>query len=253
MEERVVGIRVRLASFFIDCCIVNFIRSVYVNFFTKIFGFPAKFALFYAELRDKTGLENMQNISSEHIEMFLSSKLFPEFVGFLASLFLLSILYNFICFYFKRASLGQMAVKCHIVSDDGNKASVVQLLFRSFLIMIPWIIMFLVVSDVFMMRFSMGFLDEYIRAIILLISITWYDMIFFGKKRLLGHDVISKTKLVFNNPESGGTYIEKIIPDPIASTSTLFKKTGQIAKAQYESMSKFMKEAKDIIKGKNKK
>lgn len=194
--------RNRFFAFLIDFFIVYIFRVIYFNLSIKLFlkeqilDFAKKYESLYGKF-------DVNNITQAETIFFLQSNLFKILIVFFVFLFLIASVYNIICICTKWSStIGQKIFHIHIVSSDGKKLNVYQIIARSILIVVPWAFMFILSI---LMSVNVLNLNNVFDKNLLLISgfafISWYDMIFFTKDKILFHDLISKTRVVVDNPE----------------------------------------------------
>jgi uncharacterized RDD family membrane protein YckC len=238
-------IRSRILAFLIDLTIVYFFRSLYL-FVALTYWFEKKTLLFFGILKEDMGLDynDVHSITVEHIEFFLNSDYFTNFVFFVSGIFLVSILYNFVCFCFLKASLGQRVFKIHIADRHGENVNKLKFLQRSVLIIVPWIVLFLTVFQIVLSKFKLSSVDNSLVTLFLLLFLSWYDLIFFTGEKIVLHDFFSKTMPVFDDPNRKEYLIERILPNPRA----FFAKVKKGFREQFDTF----KELKNSIKNNKK-
>jgi uncharacterized RDD family membrane protein YckC len=263
---QVATIRSRILAFFIDIFVVYFIRSFYLwSAFVLFVKDRAK--VFLVELAGVfDGIEIFESIDAEqlgyffkvddnifiglesifsnvkHLEYFLKSDFFYTVLFFVLGAFVISILYNYICFFYKKASLGQLSLGLRVVDSDGNETDKLHFFLRAVLNSVPWMIMGFVIFHVLM---GQSIAEKDVGFIALFVFI-WFDLAFFTTEKYTMHDLISGTRVVFNNPDRKETIFEKLLPNPRGMFGSL---KGKIKK-EFERTKNMKDEVKNAFKKK---
>jgi uncharacterized RDD family membrane protein YckC len=212
-EKLSATVQTRLVAFLIDTLLVNFVKSIYVYRIANVF-LKNKMLAFLLAMKQDLKIEQFNELTPEQLSYFVSSPFFTDVSIFVFSVFFLSMLYNIVCFCLKGATIGQRIMKMHLVSFAGNPPKIYQFFLRTFAIFLPWLMIFIVALQSFLAQYQLSNITIGSIQITLLIYITWYDLVFFTKKKATMHDLISKTMLVFDDSNRQKTFIEKIIPTP---------------------------------------
>ena len=259
-------IRSRLLALLIDSCIVYILRIIFMKIFTYIFVTKdyANLLLEYniivtkISLGEKIGLQNL-----------LQSNFFNLFITLSILLFLVSTLYNAVCFSTKMsASVGQRLLGLKVVSANGQNMNILQIFSRSLLIMLPWLSLFFILLS--MMLSFINFTNEFdknLLAIYIFLLMTWYDMIFFTKEKIMFHDLITKTRVIIREPDKyyeskSMKIINFIIPDfgemftnmkdiikkHINEIKNIFKNDANSVKEELKKQDQEQKQKEDEIK-----
>ena len=204
----------RFLAFFVDIFCVYLLRCLYIFMSlslwlkTPIYNFIKKYELSFGKI-------DPSNITSVEVNFFLNSPLFKQVLVFVAGIFLVSILYNFICLSSRwSATIGQKLFGIKVVNTNGGVIGCWRSLLRSILIMLPWMFMFIFL---FYMRLaSFGAVQMFSRNTIILsfvLFLSWYDFIFLTKNRIIFHDYLSCTRVsvvdkdkYINNCTSSGVW-----------------------------------------------
>lgn len=194
-------IRSRFLAFIIDFSIVYFVRILYIQLSFLLY-FQNDLNLFLIEYEKLYG--KISSISDIELQFFLNSNLFGEILFFVSSLFFVGTVYNIIFLLTKWSStIGQKLLGIHITSSNGNKLNLLQIISRSILIVMPYYIFFIL-----FLLYTLNTLtnNNTVMQDLLLIYgvayICWYDMIFFTKDKILFHDLLTKTRVVINTPDT---------------------------------------------------
>ncbi len=182
----------RFYAFMVDFFVVYILKSIYISIFLNIF---AKQELMYTHLNvDKAKVD---------IETFINYDLSTIMITIFITSFFVSSIYNIILISSKwSATIGQKIVGIHIISSDNKKPNMYQIISRSLLIISPWAIIFVALSLIYFTALGSNIvISKTIAVFSTLTFMTWYDLIFFTKEKTMLHDVISKTRVVFSNPE----------------------------------------------------
>ncbi|GMO61700.1 MAG: hypothetical protein Ta2D_07790 [Rickettsiales bacterium] len=102
----------------------------------------------------------------------------------------------------------------HIVDTNFNPPSKWLLLARSFAVIIPWFAMFFILLQMFLSNFQVVYVNNFLFSLCLIISLLWHDVVFFNNKRLLVHDLLTNTRVIFDNADRDETFAERVIPNP---------------------------------------
>lgn len=194
-------IRSRFLAFLIDAIIVYICRIFYMYFLNIIYlreaynSFVRKYYEIYGEIKSLSELD---------LSYILNSNFFKVLIFSLVLAFLMTSIYNIICLSTKWSStIGQKILGIHIVSSNGSKINVLQNIGRSFLIIIPSISLFvLTLIVIFNAKLLQTIIDTNLFLLYSLLLLSWYDMIFFTKDKMLFHDFTTKTRVVVNNPDT---------------------------------------------------
>ena len=88
-------------------------------------------------------------------------------------------------------------------SNNGSKISILQNIGRSFLMIIPSISLFILsLIVIFNEELLKTIIDTNLFLLYSILLLSWYDMIFFTKDKILFHDFATKTRVVVNNPDT---------------------------------------------------
>lgn len=238
-------IKSRFFAFLIDFLIVYGIRILYINLIMSFFlkeeaiNFSNKYQLLYGNF-------NIENITRAEITFFLQSNLLKILIVFFIVLFFISSIYNIICLSSRWSStIGQKILDIHIVSSNGKKINVYQIILRSILIVIPWFFMFILI--ILILINAIGLTNIFGKNFMLLsvfAFISWYDMIFFTKDKIMFHDLITKTRVILNNPKNynneKNVFLNFLFPD----FKGMYNNLKQIISKQILEAKKIKKEYK---------
>ena len=84
-----------------------------------------------------------------------------------------------------------------IVNEDGSKISKKKALFRSVIMIIPWIYIFFIFFFNFLGNaIQINLINPILFLISLILFGTWFDVSLYSKKHLVFHDIITKTVVV---------------------------------------------------------
>ena len=190
----------RFFAFYIDVFVVYLIRFFYINFSIQ-FWLKRYFLEFLKNYELLFGKLNFAKLTNIEISYFAKSQLFSQIIYFIIGIFLIPIIYNMIFFFTKwSATIGQKIMNICVISKNGNKMNFIQIILRSFVLMIPWILSFFVV--IFQILSSRNLIPSMTNGTVilfLLIFLGWYDIAFITKNKLVFHDYITKTRTVIKN------------------------------------------------------
>ena len=247
----------RLTAFFIDSLLICLARSIILQISAN-YWLRKNIINFVNDFRDIFGANfKSANISSIHLRFFMSTNLFPKIILLCIFLLSLSFIYNLILLSSKwSATIGQKIVGIFAVSKNGTKMRWYQILLRSFLAPLP-LVGFFVLS-----AYQVLGEIELIKALnpqtfLLIIGIgflAWYDLFFFTEDKLLGHDLLSGTKIVKKGEFTKGffdkafEFIDKLTPN----LGKLIKKIFSIFKKSKKNIANTNKKRKKKKKTKKK-
>ncbi|MDR3289713.1 MAG: RDD family protein [Rickettsiales bacterium] len=226
--------RARELAFLIDLIIVYIVRSIYGHFVLK-YSLQDKFINFVREIKEKFGI--LEKLQKEQVVYFLEHQFYKECMWFIGGAFLVSVLYNFVCFLWKMASIGQVVMKVHVISSNGKNANIFQLFARSIAIVFPWFALFLLLVQSFLSQYGIIYINGTLFTLFVFVIMFWYDIIFLNKERIIGHDFLTGTRMIFDDPNRNETIIERFIPNPSKTLNGISK-----------GLKDTFKKARDIIK-----
>lgn len=208
----------RIFAFAIDSFLVYLIKVLYIHISwtlwlkNPIISFLEKYNSLFGEV-------NPSKITSIEISFFIKSALFPKLMLLVAGVFLISIIYNFVFFCTKwSATVGQKLLGIYNVSKDGSKIRIHQALFRSVLVVLPYFFLFLVLFYQSLAGYNIvEKLNQTTFVIALIIFVSWYDLIFITKDKLVFHDYLSSTRVILKNPDNSykedSSLLNLVFPD----------------------------------------
>ena len=194
-------IRSRFLAFLIDTFIIYIIRFVYLSLSNALY-FNDLLKNFITTYYEKYG--EIKSINEFNTQYIFESNFFKILIIYIVSIFFISTIYNIICLSTKWSStIGQKILGIHIVSSNGSKINVLQNIGRSFLIILPSISLFIFsLIVIFNEALLKTIIDTNLFLLYSLLLLSWYDMIFFTKDKILFHDFATKTRVVVNNPDT---------------------------------------------------
>lgn len=194
-------IRSRFLAFLIDFTIVYILRILYINLSNFLY-FKNIVNDFIKKYHDLYG--TIASFAEINFQYILKSEFFNILLIYALSIFFISSVYNIICLSTKWSStIGQKILGIHIVSNNGSKISILQNIGRSFLMIIPSISLFILsLIVIFNEKLLKTIIDTNLFLLYSILLLSWYDMIFFTKDKILFHDFATKTRVVVNNPDA---------------------------------------------------
>lgn len=194
-------IRSRFLAFLIDAIIVYICRIFYMYFLNIIYlreaynSFVRKYYEIYGEIKSLSELD---------LSYILNSNFFKVLIFSLVLAFLMTSIYNIICLSTKWSStIGQKILGIHIVSSNGSKINILQNISRSLLVVVPSISIFVIfLISIFNSSLLQAMINNNLFLLYSILLLSWYDMIFFTKDKMLFHDFATKTRVVVNNPDT---------------------------------------------------
>lgn len=194
-------IRSRFLAFLIDTFIIYIIRFVYLSLSNALY-FNDLLKNFITTYYEKYG--EIKSINEFNTQYIFESNFFKILIIYIVSIFFISTIYNIICLSTKWSStIGQKILGIHIVSSNGSKINILQNIGRSFLIILPSISLFIFsLIVIFNEELLKTIIDTNLFLLYSLLLLSWYDMIFFTKDKILFHDFATKTRVVVNNPDT---------------------------------------------------
>lgn len=194
--------RNRFFAFLIDVFLVYLIRFFYINLSLQlwlrepIINFLKKYKMLYGDL-------NLSKITPIEITYFLNSSLFKTLILFFCGVFIIPVIYNAILFSTKwSATIGQKLLGIYVVSNNGKKMNFIQIIFRSIFINVPWAFIFSVMLAKMLSDYGLPeAMNQKYFIISLILFLSWYDLIFLTKNKLVFHDYITCTRVIIKNVE----------------------------------------------------
>ena len=211
---------------------------IYLSLFIWLQKYIKDFVENYKELYGE-----FQKVSVLEINYFLKSELLVQIIYFLIGIFIIPVIYNMIFFSSKwSATIGQKLMNICVVSKNNSKITWYQTIFRSILLMFPWFLSFIVVSNQVLASKNISVsLDDTSLSLFVLIFLGWYDLIFVTKNKLVFHDFITRTKVVIKNNDKykpSDSIFKKLVIDG-------FKKCKQNIKDSINNYKKIKEEYKN--------
>ncbi|HSQ97827.1 MAG TPA: RDD family protein [Rickettsiales bacterium] len=196
-------IKKRIIAFGIDAFVVYLLRFFYVNFAIQfwLFRYFTKFLKEYETLFGKIDFTKITNIE---INFFLKSELFVQIKWFIVGLFIIPIIYN-MCFLFNKwsATFGQKLMKIYVISKNKVKLKFYQIIARSILMAVPWILMFFIVLNQYLVGHKISIsIDNTSLILFMIIFLSWYDVALLTKNKLVFHDYITLTRVVMKESKN---------------------------------------------------
>ncbi len=193
------AIRKRIFAFGIDVFIVYVLRFFYVNLAIQfwLIKYILKFLEEYERLFGKI---DFSRITNAEVNFFLKSNLFTQLKWFIVGLLIIPIFYNMFFFFTKwSATLGQKLMSIYVVSTSGTKMKFYHVVARSITLVIPWILSFFVVLNQYLVNHNIGnSLSDSSFIIFMIVFLSWYDLAFLTKNKLVFHDYITFTRVIEN-------------------------------------------------------
>lgn len=196
-------IKKRIIAFGIDAFIMYLLRFFYINFAIHFWLLKSSvnFLKDYEVLFGKIDFSRITNIE---INFFLKSHLFLQIEWFIIGLFIIPIVYNMVLLFTKwSATIGQKIMGICVVSKNGGKPKFYQIIARSIFVVIPWVLMFFVILNQYLVdhKFAPS-LDRTSLILFMIIFLSWYDLAILTKNKLVFHDYVTLTKVVIKNTEN---------------------------------------------------
>ena len=241
-------IRSRILALFIDSGIVYILRIIFMQIFSILFIKDNQESLF---LEYKILAEKISKGETVTLQTLLQSNFFTLMIILVSTLFLVSILYNIICFSTKMsASIGQKVLGLKVVSTSGQNMNIWQIISRGFLIILPWFLLFLILFSIMFGLISLNNeFDKNLVVIYVILFMTWYDMIFFTKEKIIFYDLATKTRVIIKNPD---TYYEsksmKVINFIIPDFKEMFLNMKNVVKSHINDIKNIFKNDVDSVK-----
>ena len=206
----------RVASFFIDNILMNFI----VVFFIQMLVFNSsnikKIAEFGNEFKNLYGSIKLSEIKDYHVRYVVNSVIFDCFVNCLLITIIVSILYNFLSYLILNSStIGQKIFSLKVVNiKDNNKPNIVKLFIKSLLVQLPFNIIYIMgtCSMLYLLNFHLyapmknittillikitAISNIYTLGVILLFLFLFWFNIYYICDRLILSDIISRTRVI---------------------------------------------------------
>lgn len=238
-------IRSRFLAFLIDAIIVYICRIFYMYFLNIIYlreaynSFVRKYYEIYGEIKSLSELD---------LSYILNSNFFKVLIFSLVLAFLMTSIYNIICLSTKWSStIGQKILGIHIVSSNGSKINILQNISRSLLVVVPSISIFVIfLISIFNSSLLQAMINNNLFLLYSILLLSWYDMIFFTKDKMLFHDFATRTRVVVNNPD---TYYDSKY---MAVIDFIFPNIKDILIDMKNVLIKHYHEIKNIFKANNK-
>lgn len=245
-------IRARFIAFLMDSFFVYFFRFVYINLslkfwlFEYILDFGKKYKLLFGKF-------DFSSMTSVELQFFLKSDLFKQLWYFVIGIFLISVIYNLLLLSTKwSATIGQRIMGLIVVKSNNEKINFFHKLFRSVLVVLPWFF----VSTLFFYKIlsEFGFaasIDKVTFVVGILIFVSWYDLIFITKNKVVFHDYLSFTRVIVRDEryEKTNKLIKFLFPD----FRNTYSKLKDITKRRFEKLKEIKenyKKEKEKIKNK---
>lgn len=192
----------RFFAFLIDVFFVYLLRYFYISF-SFVFWLKKPIEEFLKRYEMLYGKFNYNNITNIELNYFFNSVLFKQIIIFIIGIFLIAVLYNLIFFLTKwSATIGQKIMGIYVVNKNGEKMKSYQAIARSVLLMVPWAFLFVIMFYKTLSDFNLAEqLDKTSFIISIFIFLSWYDLIFLTKNKLVFHDYITSTRTITKNTE----------------------------------------------------
>ncbi len=241
-------VRSRILALLIDSFIVYILRILCMQIFSVLFLENNQESLF---LEYNSLIKKITEGDSVTLQILLQSSFFRVFGSLVVLLFLVAVIYNIICFSTKMsASVGQKVLGLKVVSANGQKMNIWQILSRSLLIVLPWFLLFLILFSIMFGLISLNNeFDKNLVVIYVILFMTWYDMIFFTKEKIIFYDLATKTRVIIKNPD---TYYEsksmKVINFIIPDFKEMFLNMKNVVKSHINDIKNIFKNDVDSVK-----
>lgn len=192
----------RFFAFLIDAFFIYLLRFLYINLSIQ-FWLREPVQLFMAKYKMLYGAFNLKKVTSIEIYYFLNSSLFKQLILFVVGIFLVAVVYNLVLLSRKwSATIGQKLLGIYAISKNGQRMKFYQVLARSFAVVLPWFFMFIVLF--YKSLADLGateMLDKTSFIVSIVIFLSWYDLIFLTKDKLVFHDLLTGTKVIVKDTE----------------------------------------------------
>ena len=148
------------------------------------------------------GSFDLTKITNIEVVFFLRSDLFKNLVLFVIGMFMVSMLYDVIFLLTKwSATFGQKICGIYVISKDGQKIKWYQCLVRGVMMNTPWMFIFFIIFGKNLSIYEINVVDKQTFIISMLLFLSWYDLAFLTKSKIVFHDYITKTLVVVKNKE----------------------------------------------------
>ncbi len=198
----------RFLAFLIDIFFVYLLRFLYINLSLQ-FWLKEPIQTFMTKYKMLYGSFNLGKLTPVEIYYFLNSSLFKQLAVFVIGVFLIAVVYNFVLFSTKwSATIGQKIMGIRIASKNGEKMKFYQVLARSFAVVLPWFFIFVILFYKSLADLGLTeMLDKTSFVVSIVIFLSWYDLVFFTKDKLVFHDLLTGTRAIIGNVEkyNGGS------------------------------------------------
>ena len=233
----VAPVKNRFFAFLIDVFFVYLIRFFYTNIALN-FWLKNEVMLFLNKYKLLFGDVNLKRITNIEVMFFLRSNLFKELMLFVAGIFIISIAYDIVFQLSKwSATLGQKFLGIYVISKNGEKIRWYQAVIRGIMINIPWIFISFIMFSKELVVYDVDIIDKQTFIISIILFLSWYDMIFLTKNKIVFHDYVSRTLVVVKNKEkyaeNRSSMLDFLFPNPKGMYEDLkgiIKKQIEVAK-----------------------
>lgn len=266
----------RVLGFFIDYMLITFIRTLVLQI--CIFTFLAKhLASFFEAMVTIFGASfSISRLDETHLQLFIGNRVFIEVLLVILLIILIAPIYNVIFIKSKiKTTLGKRIFKVYPKTNDGNNLGITKIICHYLASLIPVVLAIGFIS-IEMLKYHNIIEVQYsnfVTVIILLVIVSWYDLVFITKKHIMVHDLIcgvcfitkgkpEKQRSIFALNKKLEEYIGKIkvnlkeVKRETLNRKTKFKETIKEVKQKAEVRKKTLKKktkTKSAGKKKNKK
>jgi len=252
----------RVLGFFIDYTIITFIRTFVLQI--CVYLFLAKHIISFFEATSKTfgGELTIGKLRENHLQLFLQNSVFIELVLVICLVILVAPIYNILLIKSKiKTTLGKRIFKIYPQTNEGTNPSVLRITCHYFASLIPIILAIGFVSIEMLKYYKMIDLQypDITIVIVLLAFVSWYDLVFITKKRIMVHDLICGIVFVSKGKKEKersifflNNFLEKQISKVRQNLGDAKEKT-QIRKAKFKETIKYASEKIKAKKGQSQK
>ena len=243
----------RFFACLIDMFFVYLLRFFYINISIELW-LRRSIEMFMEKYKILYGAFNLKKITLIEVYYFLNSSLFRELVIFVIGIFLIGVAYNLLFLSTKwSATIGQKLLGMYAVSKSGRRMRFYQIILRSFAVILPWFFMFVVLFCKSLADFGVkGLIDKTSFVVSIIAFISWYDLIFLTKNKLVFHDLLTGTRVIVRNNEKYEDNPDSLWKVLFPNFKDMYIGLKEFTKNQIEKARKIKEEYKERKKSKKK-